>query len=43
MLWGKYWELVHDQRSALWQSKCADRLGLGVVVRLELGSQRKLC
>jgi len=34
MLWGKYWELVDDQRSALWQSQCADRLRLRVVVGL---------
>jgi len=43
MLWGKYWQLVYDQRSALWQSQCADRLSLLIVVRLQFGSQRKLC
>jgi len=42
MLWGKYWPLVHDQRTGLWQSQCANCLGLLIVVRLELGSQREL-
>ena len=42
MLWGKYWELVHDQRTGLWQSHRADGLRLCVVVALELGSQCKV-
>ena len=42
MLWGKYRQLVYDQRSALWQSQCADRLSLLIVVRLELGSQSEI-
>ena len=43
MLWGKYRELVDDQRTRCRQSQCADGLGLLIVVALELGSQRKLC
>ena len=43
MLWGKYWQLVHDQRTGLWQSQCADGRGLLIVVRLEFGSQDKVC
>ena len=43
MLWGKYWQLVHDQWTGLWQSQCADGLNLCVVVDLELGSQCKVC
>ena len=43
MLWGKYWELVHDQRMRCRQSQCADGLSLRVVVGLELGSQCKVC
>ena len=42
MLWGKYWELIDDQRTGLWQSHRADGLRLCVVVALELGSQCKL-
>jgi len=42
MLWGKYWKLVHDQRTGLWQSQCSDRLDLLIVVALQLGSQREL-
>ena len=43
MFWGKNRELVHDQRTRCRQSQCADGLGLLIVVRLELGSQHKVC
>ena len=39
MLWGKYWELIDNERMWLWQSQCADGGDLRVVVRLEFGSQ----
>ena len=42
MLWGKYWQLIDDQRTGLWQSQCADGRSLCVVVRLQFGSQRKV-
>jgi hypothetical protein len=42
MLWGKYWQFVDDQRTRLWQSKCADGRSLCVVVGLQLYSQSKV-
>jgi len=42
MLWGKYWELVYDQRTRCRQSKCADGLGLLIVVSLQFCSQSEI-
>jgi len=42
MLWGKNRELINDQRTGLWQSQCADGLGLLIVVAMEFGSHCEL-
>ena len=43
MLWGKYWELVHDQWMRCRESQRTDGGDLRVVVSLELGPQCKVC